>query len=55
MIWKLRLKPRRWISNGRKPVTFSPFSSMVPELTGNRALIRLNKVDLPAPFGPMMA
>ena len=32
-----------------------PFSSIVPEETGKRPLIRLNSVVLPAPLGPMMA
>ena len=28
---------------------------MAPAVTDSRPLIRWNKVDLPAPFGPMMA
>src|SRR5512146_870743 len=55
VIWKLRLRPLRLISNGLSPVMSSPLSSIRPCVTGNRALTRLNSVDFPAPVGPMMA
>jgi hypothetical protein len=55
VIWKLRESPLRLISKGFSPTTFSPLSSIVPEVIGRRALIRWNSVDLPAPLGPMMA
>ena len=33
----------------------APFSAMEPEVIGKRPLMRLNRVVLPAPFGPMTA
>src|SRR6201999_1934483 len=53
--WNERDNPRRLISKGRKPEITSPFNRISPELGLMWPLIRLNVVDLPAPFGPMMA
>ena len=53
--WNERDRPRRLISNGRRPEIRSPFSFTSPEVGAMWPLIRLNVVDLPAPFGPMMA
>ena len=53
--WKLRDSPRRLISKGLRPVMSSPLSRISPALSAKRPLIRLNSVDLPAPFGPMTA
>ena len=56
VIWKLRARPRRLISNGGSPVDRrSPFSRIAPRVGAKRPLIRLNSVDLPAPLGPMIA
>jgi hypothetical protein len=55
VIWKLLDNPLRLIRCASRPVMSSPCRAMRPELTGKRPLIRLNRVDLPAPFGPMMA
>jgi hypothetical protein len=33
----------------------SPFRRISPALGAKRPLMRLNSVDLPAPFGPMIA
>jgi hypothetical protein len=53
--WNDRLSPRRLISYGRRPVMSSPFSRTRPLVTGYLPVIRLNRVDLPAPFGPISA
>src|SRR6185295_16624162 len=55
VIWKLLARPLRLMISGSNPAMLSPCKSMRPELTPKRPLIRLNSVDLPAPFGPMMA
>src|SRR5882724_1010565 len=55
VIWKLRARPRRLISNGLRPVISAPSRRIVPLLGGKRPLIRLNSVDLPAPLGPINA
>jgi hypothetical protein len=55
VIWKLRDRPSRLISYGRRPLTNWPLSRTSPLVGASRPLIRLNSVDLPAPFGPMMA
>src|SRR5581483_11642249 len=52
---KLRDRPLRLITCGSRLVMSSPLSSMRPEVSGKRPLMRLNSVDFPAPFGPMMA
>ena len=54
VIWKLRDRPRRLISYGCRPSMRWPFSRISPLVGAKRPLIRLNSVDLPAPFGPMM-
>src|SRR5437763_11786083 len=38
-----------------RPVTLSPAKLTVPWLGARMPVIRLNRVDLPAPFGPMTA
>ncbi len=55
VIWKLRARPRRLISNGVRPSMRWPLSRISPLLGPKRPLMRLNRVDLPAPFGPMIA
>ena len=55
VIWKLRESPIRLISNGRSPAMLCPFSFTLPEVGAKRPEIRLNVVDLPAPFGPISA
>lgn len=55
VIWKLRDRPMRLISNGFLPSMRAPCSSTSPLVGAKRPLIRLNSVDLPAPLGPMMA
>ena len=55
VIWKLRDKPMRLISKGLRPSMRCPLRLMLPEVGAKRPLMRLNKVDLPAPLGPMMA
>ena len=55
VIWKLRDRPRRLISNGFMPSMRWPLSRISPLVGAKRPLMRLNSVDLPAPFGPMMA
>jgi hypothetical protein len=55
VIWKLRARPRRLIWNGVRPSMRWPLSRISPLLGPKRPLMRLNSVDLPAPFGPMIA
>ena len=55
VIWKLRLRPMRLISNGFLPSMRWPLRMTSPLVGAKRPLIRLNSVDLPAPLGPMMA
>ncbi len=54
--WKLRASPRRLIAirlRARDVLAVEAGSS--PRVGAKRPLIRLNSVDLPAPFGPMIA
>ena len=53
--WKARPMPRRTISRRSRPAMSSPASRMRPASGAKRPVIRLNKVVLPAPLGPMMA
>ena len=55
VIWKLRDRPSRLISNGLLPSMRWPLSSTSPLVGAKRPLIRLNSVDLPAPLGPITA
>ena len=55
VIWKLRARPRRLISYGSRPSMRWPLSRISPLVGPKRPLMRLKSVDLPAPFGPMMA
>src|SRR5580658_9160142 len=53
--WNERPIPMRQIRYGGAPVISRPSSRTAP-LSGRRwPVIRLNKVDLPAPLGPMIA
>src|SRR5947199_2387419 len=47
--------PRRQMRGAERPVTLSPAKLTVPWLGARMPVIRLNRVDLPAPFGPMTA
>ena len=53
--WKLRESPRRLMRYGRSPAISSPCKRIEPAVGANRPLTRLKSVDLPAPFGPMIA
>ena len=55
MFWKVRAMPRRAIWCGLRPWISSPWKRMVPALTGRLPAMRLNRVVLPAPFGPITA
>ena len=52
--WKVRPMPRRHTWFGSKPVKGDPAKLIVPRSAVRNPLITLNKVVLPAPFGPMM-
>ena len=52
--WKVRARPRRAISCACNPVTSCPSNVMRPLVAGSARLIRLKKVVLPAPLGPMI-
>jgi hypothetical protein len=43
------------MAKGLRPVMSVSFSTMLPAVGRRRPLMRSNRVDLPAPFGPMMA
>jgi hypothetical protein len=47
--------PRRTISVSLRPAIFSPSNRICPESGLSLPEIKLNKVVLPAPFGPMIA
>src|SRR5690349_19349511 len=47
--------PRWQMRGAERPVTLSPAKLTVPWLGASMPVIRLNRVDLPAPFGPMTA
>src|ERR1044071_6199468 len=47
--------PRWQMRGAERPVTLSPAKLTVPWLGARMPVIRLNRVDLPAPFGPMTA
>ena len=55
VIWKLRDRPSRLMRCGGSPSSRVASSRISPEVIGNRPLIRLNSVVLPAPFGPISA
>ena len=52
-IWNVRTRPRRNKWCGFCPVTFSPSRKTWPAVGGNTPAMMLNRVDLPAPFGPI--
>src|SRR5262249_40461217 len=55
VIWKVRAIPnavRRWLGHF---VTSRPNNTTWPEVAGRIPVIKLNRVVLPAPFGPMIA
>src|ERR1051325_2083391 len=47
--------PRWQMRGAESPVTLSPAKLTVPWRGARMPVIRLNRVDLPAPFGPMTA
>src|SRR6516162_6213584 len=47
--------PRRQIRGAESPAMSSPAKLMLPRLGFSTPVMRLNKVDLPAPFGPITA
>ncbi len=53
--WKARPSPRWQRSAVARPLRSRPSSATVPAVGASRPEIRLSSVDLPAPFGPMMA
>src|SRR5207302_6110055 len=53
--WKVRAMPLRATRWTGKPVIFSPAKTTSPACGFSTLVIRLNSVDLPAPFGPMTA
>ena len=53
--WNVRPTPRRQIARGGRPVMTLPSKVTVPVSGLNCPPIMLKVVDLPAPFGPMMA
>src|SRR5437016_1767179 len=53
--WKARATPSRQISWGGRPVMSRPFRRTVPESGRRWPVMRLKKVVLPAPFGPIVA
>src|ERR1700722_8947957 len=53
-IWNDRPRPARQRCSGGKVVMSRPFSTMRPRSGRSMPVMRLNRVDLPAPFGPMM-
>ena len=55
VIWKLLESPKRLISKGCLPSIRCEPSQISPLVGAKRPLIKLNKVDFPAPLGPMMA
>src|SRR6202165_2371822 len=53
--WKVRAMPFCATRYTGKPVMFSPAKTTSPAFGFSTLVIRLNSVDLPAPFGPMTA
>jgi len=51
--WKVRPTPRWQRSAAGRRVTSSPSNQIEPWVGGNAPAIRLNRVDLPAPLGPI--
>ena len=52
--WNVRPMPSRAICQGLHPTSSFPLSLMDPD-DRNSPVMQLNSVDLPAPFGPMIA
>jgi hypothetical protein len=52
-IWNVRTRPTDAIRSGRQPVMSWPSNATVPESGGTTPETQLNKVVLPAPFGPI--
>ena len=52
-IWNVRTRPIALIRSGRARVMSWPSKLMVPESAGTSPEMQLNKVVLPAPFGPI--
>ena len=55
VIWKVRMMPILTSDAGLTAVIGRPSKIIAPSLGGKKPLIRLNRVVLPAPFGPMTA
>src|SRR5882762_9217678 len=53
--WKVRAMPFCATTCTGSPVMFSPAKMTAPAVGLSTLVIRLNTVDLPAPFGPMTA
>src|SRR5665811_1980953 len=51
--WKVRAMPRLQRAVAGNAVTSSPSNRIVPSDGGVAPAVRLNSVDLPAPFGPI--
>src|SRR4051812_41468458 len=54
VIWKERPMPSCERLKAERRVMSWPSNTICPELGGSNPLIRLNRVVLPAPFGPIM-
>ena len=56
VIWKVRAMPQRDpLVRRQQPVMSRPSNRIEPEVGAKKPLIRLKKVVLPAPFGPITA
>ena len=53
IFWNVLAIPISTVRCGLIPTTFIPSKTILPVLTGNTPVIKLNNVVLPAPFGPM--
>ena len=51
--WKVRTTPLRATMCGARPEICSPFNVTLPVVGLTNEAISLNRVDLPAPFGPI--
>src|SRR5450631_4455414 len=47
------MRPCEVIFSGRMPLMSAPLKRMLPRACGSRPVMALNRVVLPAPFGPM--
>src|ERR1700682_5571882 len=51
--WKVRARPSAARSSGVSPVMSCPSKKTLPDVDSRSPVRQLNKVDLPAPFGPI--